>query len=228
MSKSPKLAILLAALSSLAPAWSATSSPDTTSAGNVGHYGYGQPVSSQDISGWNIAVLPDGTGLPDGHGSVADGGDIFAQQCAACHGTFGEGEGRYPKLASQTPLTGDRPDKTVGNYWPFATTLWDYINRAMPFTAPHSLTPDQVYAVTAYILNLNNVVGDDFVADKATLPKVKMPNRDGFILKDPRPDTSDKDCMSTCRATPAAVTSSAANTGLTPKTTGPLDTALPQ
>ena len=195
----------------------------------VGKYGYGTVPDARQVAGWSIAVLPDGTGLPAGHGSVSQGADIFASQCAACHGTFGEGEGRYPKLASDSKLTDEHPVKAVGNFWPYATTVWDYINRAMPFPAPHSLSPDEVYALTAYVLNLNNLVGDDFVADRTTLPKVVMPNRFGFILRDPRPDTHDVACMSDCRK-PAEVrvTSTAEHTGLTPRTTGPLDEMEPK
>ena len=117
----------------------------------------------------------------------------------------------------------------MGSYWPFATTLFDYINRAMPFPAPHSLTANQVYAVTAYVLNLNNLVGDDFVADKDSLPKVKMPNHDGFTWKDPRPDTHDVACMKDCRpADQVTITSTAEGKPLTPRTTGKLDTDMPQ
>ena len=117
----------------------------------------------------------------------------------------------------------------MGSYWPFATTLFDYINRAMPFPAPHSLEVNQVYAVTAYLLNLNGVVDDDFVANRETLPKVRMPNRDGFIWKDPRPDTHDTACMADCRpASAVRIVSTAEGKSLTPRTTGPLDTALPQ
>ena len=102
-----------------------------------------------EIAGWAIAVRPDGQGLPPGKGTVNQGADIYAEQCAACHGTFGEGEGRYPKLAGGS-LKGERPEPTVGTYWPYATTLFDYINRAMPFPAPHALSADHVYAITAY------------------------------------------------------------------------------
>jgi mono/diheme cytochrome c family protein len=195
----------------------------------VGHYGYGTPATPKQISGWSIAVLPDGTGLPQGSGTVEHGGDVFSEQCASCHGTFGEGADRYPKLASDSPLTGAQPSKTVGNFWPYATTLFDYINRAMPFPAPHSLPPDDVYAITAYILNLNNIVDPSFVADATSLPKIVMPNRNGFILKDPRPDTNAKDCMKDCRD-PAAlkIVSTAEGNDLTPKTTGPLDLTMPK
>ena len=174
-------------------------------------------------------MRPDGQGLPPGSGTVAHGGDVYAQQCAACHGTFGEGEARYLKLAGYDKLTGDQPTKTVGNYWPYATTLWDYINRAMPFPAPHSLKADDVYAITAYVLNLNNIVPDNFVADRDTLPQVKMPNRHGFILHDPRPDTAEKECMANC-VPPAAIkiTSTAEGKDLTPRPIGPLDEMQPK
>lgn len=193
-----------------------------------GFYGIGRAPTPVEINGWAIAVRPDGQGLPPGKGSVNQGADIFADQCAACHGTFGEGEGRYPKLAGGD-LKGDRPEPTVGSYWPFATTLWDYINRAMPFPSPHTLSADQVYAMTAYILNLNNLVPSDFVADRDTLPKVKMPNHDAFVWKDPRPDTATKECMKNC-VDPAKVKveSTAEGKDLTPRTTGPLDDMQPK
>ena len=161
-----------------------------------GYYGYGTAPTPAQVVGWAIGVRPDGQGLPPGSGSVSKGADIYADQCAACHGTFGEGEGRYPKLAGgEGTLRAERPEPTVGSYWPFATTLFDYINRAMPFPSPHALPADDVYAITAYVLNINNIVGNDFVADLNSLPKVKMPNRDSFIWKDPRPDTSAKQPM---------------------------------
>jgi cytochrome c len=193
-----------------------------------GHYGFGRAPTPAEIAGWAIAVRPDGQGLPAGKGSVNEGAEIFADQCAACHGTFGEGEGRYPKLAGGD-LKGDRPEPTVGSYWPFATTLWDYINRAMPFPSPHTLSADQVYAMTAYILNLNNIVPSDFVADRDTLPKVRMPNHDAFVWKDPRPDTATKECMKNC-VDPAKVEveSTAEGKDLTPRTTGPLDDMQPK
>lgn len=195
----------------------------------VGHYGVGTVPTPAQIAGWAIAVRPDGQGLPPGHGSVEQGADVYSQQCAACHGTFGEGEGRFPKLAGDGSLTGNRPEPTVGNFWPYATTLWDYINRAMPFPMPHSLTPDQVYAITAYILNLNNIVPSDFVADQNSLPKVKMPNQSGFIWKDPRPDTDNPECMSHC-VNPASVKIAGTTEGknLTPRETGPLDEMQPK
>lgn len=189
-------------------------------------FGYGAPATPEQIAGWDIdARGDDGKGLPSGKGSVARGAEVFADQCAICHGTFGEGEGRYPKLVGgDGSLTADRPEPTVGSYWPFPVTLWDYINRAMPFPTPHSLSADDVYALTAYILNLNGIVPDDFVADRDSLPKVKMPNRDSFTWQDPRPDTVDKPCMTKCiDPTKVRIVSTAEGKHLTPRTTGALD-----
>lgn len=195
----------------------------------VGHYGYGEKATEQQISGWAIEVRPDGVGLPIGSGTVSHGADVYAQYCAACHGTFGESVDNFPKLAADTPLTGDQPSKAIGNYWPYATTLFDYVNRAMPYPAPRILSNDDVYAITAYILNLNDVVPEDFVASAQTLAEVKMPNRNGFSVIDPRPDTTDAECMKNC-LTPEAVkiTSTAEGRDLTPKSTGPLDEMTPQ
>ncbi len=195
---------------------------------SAGHYGIGTTPTKAEIDGWSIAVRPDGQGLPPGKGSVGEGAEVYVAQCGACHGTFGEGETRYPKLAGGS-LKGERPEPTVGNYWPFATTLWDYINRAMPFPSPHALNADEVYAMTAYILNLNNIVDNNFVADRDSLPKVKMPNHDSFIWQDPRPDTSAKECMKNC-VDPAKIKieSTAEGKDLTPRTTGPLDTMQPK
>jgi cytochrome c len=196
-----------------------------------GQYGYGSKPTPAEIAGWDIDVRGgDGAGLPPGKGTVARGSEVYAEQCAACHGTFGEGEGRFPKLVGGAgTLKADRPELTVGSYWPFAPTLWDYINRAMPMPAPHTLSADDVYALTAYILNLNDVVPNEFFADRNSLPKVKMPNRDNFIWIDPRPDTMAKPCMNAC-ANPGDVKimSTAEGRDVTPRTTGPLDTMQPK
>lgn len=196
-------------------------------AGETGYYGYGERATPEQISGWDIdARGEDGVGLPLGSGTVHRGTEVYAEQCAACHGTFGEGEGRFPKLVGGAgTLRHDRPELTVGSYWPFAPTLWDYINRAMPMPAPHTLSADDVYALTAYILNLNDIVPSEFVADRETLPKVKMPNRDNFLWTDPRPDTMAKPCMSGCAdSANIRIVSTAEGKNLTPRTTGPLDT----
>jgi cytochrome c len=197
------------------------------SAAEPGYFGYGSIATPEQIAGWDIdARGGDGVGLPPGNGTVERGTAVYAEQCAACHGTFGEGEGRFPKLVGGIgTLRHDRPELTVGSYWPFAPTLWDYINRAMPMPAPHTLSADDVYALTAYILSLNDIVSGEFVADRESLPKVKMPNRDNFLWTDPRPDTMAKPCMNAC-ADPAGIRimSTAEGKNLTPRTTGPLDT----
>ena len=167
--------------------------------GRVGYYGFGQPATPDMIAGWDIDIRPDGKGLPPGSGSVEQGEPIYEEKCAACHGFFGEGEGRWPKIAGgEDSLTEDRPEKTVGSYWPYASTLWDYVHRAMPFYEPQSLTDDEVYAVSAYILYLNDIVPDDFVLNRENLASIEMPNRDGFF-EDPRPDADNSICMKDCK-----------------------------
>ena len=203
----------------------------TASAAEPGHFGYGTVPTAEQIAGWDIdARGEDGVGLPPGKGDVATGENVYAEQCAACHGTFGEGEGRFPKLAGgQGTLKDDRPELTVGSYWPYAPTLWDYINRAMPMPTPHTLSSNDVYALTAYILNLNNIVPNEFVADRDSLPKVRMPNRDNFIWTDPRPDTAAEPCMSACRdSRSVTISSTAEGRDLTPRTTGTLDDMQPK
>jgi len=141
---------------------------------------FGQPISPADAAAWDISIGPDGAGLPPGSGTPAQGAVVYAQKCAACHGDKGEGKINARLVGGQ--ITGDGPVvKTVGRYWPYATTLFDFTRRAMPWTAPKSLTDDEVYAVTAHILRLNGIIGDNDVLDAKTLPQVKMPNRDGFI-----------------------------------------------
>lgn len=200
-------------------------------AAEPGHFGYGTPATPAQIAGWDIDVRgEDGAGLPAGQGNVDRGADVYAEHCAACHGTFGEGEGRYPKLVGGVgTLRDERPEPTVGSYWPFAPTLWDYINRAMPMPSPHTLSADDVYALTAYILNLNDLVPNEFVADRNSLPNVKMRNRNNFIWTDPRPDTTSKPCMNACvDAAGVRISSTAEGKSLTPRTTGPIDTMQPK
>jgi len=151
-------------------------------------YGLGRPASAQEIAGWDIDVRGDGAGLPPGRGDVQTGREIYAQQCAACHGDAGQGGPMDRLVGGAGTLATDKPVKTVGSFWPYATTLFDFIRRAMPYTAPQSLSPDQVYAVVAYVLYLNGIVPRDAVLDARTLPMVKMPNRNGFTSPDPRPD----------------------------------------
>jgi S-disulfanyl-L-cysteine oxidoreductase SoxD len=142
---------------------------------------FGRPATPDEIELWDIDVRPDGKGLPDGGGTVAQGKQVFADNCAACHGDHGEGGIKDRLVGGQGTLASDMPVKTVGSFWPYATTLFDYIHRAMPYPTPGSLSVDETYAVSAYILSLNGILPADGKLDKASLPKIKMPNRDGFI-----------------------------------------------
>ena len=152
--------------------------------------GIGRTATSAEIAAWNIDVNPAGVGLPAGRGTYAAGATIFAQKCAACHGAHGEGIGAVPRLIGRDPQTGFpfaqdlKYVKTVGNYWPYATTLFDYIHRAMPLSAPGSLRSDEIYSVTAYLLAENQIIGKNAVIDAQTLPRVRMPARDRFVRDD--------------------------------------------
>jgi cytochrome c len=151
-------------------------------------YGVGRPPTLEEIRALGSAIAPDGEGLPQGSGTVSAGREVFAAQCSRCHGSNGEGNVGPVLVGGQGTLASPRPLKTVGSYWPYATTLWDYINRAMPFDQPGLLKSADVYAAVAYILNLNGIIREDQVIDATSLPKVVMPNRNGFI-PDPRPKT---------------------------------------
>jgi cytochrome c len=144
-------------------------------------FDFGRPATPEEIKLWDIDVTPDGKGLPVGGGTVAQGKQVFADNCAACHGDNGQGGIKDRLAGGQGTLASSAPVKTVGSFWPYATTLYDYIHRAMPYPTPGSLSTDDTYAVTAYILSLNGIVSADGKVDKDSLPKIKMPNRDGFI-----------------------------------------------
>ncbi|MCG2671469.1 c-type cytochrome [Bradyrhizobium sp. GCM10023182] len=150
-------------------------------------YGIGRPATAAEIAGWNIDVGPDGSNLPAGSGSVSHGREVFVQQCASCHGEKGEGGVGDRLVGGQGTIGTPKPIRTVGSYWPYAPTLFDYIRRAMPQNAPQSLSNEDVYAVSAYILNLNGLVRDDATLDAKSLAAIKMPNRDKFV-GDARPD----------------------------------------
>ena len=150
-------------------------------------YGLGRTPKPEDLTAIDIDVTPDGKGLLPGSSTAATGKDVYTRRCETCHGPTGK-EGPQDILAGgQGSLATSRPQKTIGSYWPYATTLWDYIRRAMPFDHPGTLTTEEIYGTTAYLLFLNGLVGERDVVDPATLPQVKMPNRDGFTA-DPRPD----------------------------------------
>jgi S-disulfanyl-L-cysteine oxidoreductase SoxD len=176
--RSDGIALTVAALLMTAPAYA-----------DQPHYHLGRTPTAAEINAWNIDVRPDGQGLPPGHGSVAEGRTVFAETCAACHGDKGQGGPADRLVGGLGTLTQPHPIRTVGSYWPYATTLFDFVRRAMPFNAPESLTDDQVYAVTAYVLSLNGIVPDNTVLDATSLPKIAMPNRNGFTSSAVRPDT---------------------------------------
>ncbi len=146
----------------------------------------GKPLDEAAIGYWDISILPDGTGLPKGSGTPAQGAPIFAEKCSACHGDNGKGGGIAAALVEEHKIVGiSASQKTIKNFWPYATTIFDFIRRAMPFNAPRSLSDDEVYALTAYILAENKLIGSGDAMNAETLPKVKMPNRDNFIIRFP-------------------------------------------
>jgi cytochrome c len=211
MSKSRNLAwaaAIVAAMSMLADASDigaqVIKSSDTRGAAK--HFNIGRVATAPEIAGWDIDVRPDGQGAPPGHGSVKDGEEIYMAKCAACHGEFGESAGRWPQIAGGAGSLGTNdPVKTVGSYFGSASTVLDYVRRAMPFGDAQSLTNDELYAVVAYVLNLNDLVDDKFVLSKESLTKVKMPNTGGFFEDDR--ETAEKSfwtktpCMTDCKAT---------------------------
>jgi S-disulfanyl-L-cysteine oxidoreductase SoxD len=160
-------------------------------------YGIGRAATPAEIAGWNIDIDRDGNNLPPGSGSVSHGHEIFDAQCAACHGAKGEGGVGDQLVGGQGTLATAKPVRTVGSFWPYATTLFDYIRRAMPQNAPQSLSNEEVYAVAAYVLNLNGLLPADATLDATTLKAIKMPNR-GMFVGDPRPDVKNPVCMTGC------------------------------
>jgi len=143
---------------------------------NLGHV-----ATPDEIAAWDISIGPDGSGLPAGSGTPRQGEAVFAAKCAACHGENGGGKPNDRLVGGQGTLAGDAPVKTIGSYWPYATTIFDYVRRAMPLNESKSLTDDEVYAVVAYLLQQNRIIEEGDVMDARTLPQVRMPNRDGFI-----------------------------------------------
>jgi len=159
---------------------------------------FGRPATQTEIAGWDIDIRPDGMGLPVGGGTAEQGEPLYEAKCAMCHGSFGEGVDRWPVLAGgEDSLMEDKPEKTVGSYWPYASTLWDYIHRAMPYPQPQSLTDDEVYKITAYVLYLNDLVDYDFELNQDTFAQVEMPNEASFFVDD-RPDVQNTRCFENC------------------------------
>ncbi|SHG88079.1 c-type cytochrome [Marivita hallyeonensis] len=220
MSKFPKLiggAALLASTAVL-----------TTEALANGKLGLGREALPEEIAAWDVDIRPDGQGLPVGSGSVADGEMLFSDNCAACHGEFAEGVDNWPELAGgEGTLADEDPVKTVGSYWPYLSTAWDYVHRSMPYGSAQTLTDDEVYAIVAYILYSNFLVEDDFVLSNENFLDVEMPNADGFIIDD-RAEAEyaqwrTEPCMSDCKDS-VEITMRASVLNVTPEDEASADT----
>jgi S-disulfanyl-L-cysteine oxidoreductase SoxD len=147
--------------------------------------GLGVPATPEQIAGWDISIGPDGQGLPAGSGDAEAGERVYQQKCLACHGVEGAGQPNDRLAGGHGTLTDAAPVRTVGSYWPYATTIFDYVRRAMPYQEPQSLTVDETYALTAYLLHINGIIGRDEEMNAESLPAVVMPNRDNFVVAFP-------------------------------------------
>ena len=165
-------------------------------------FNLGKIATAEEVAGWDIDVRPDGLGAPIGMGNAIDGEEVYADLCAACHGDFGEGVDRWPELVGgEGSLDTHDPLKTTGSYWPYASTLYDYVYRAMPFGEAQSLSYDETYQIVAFLLYMNDIIEDDFDVSHENIGSIEMPNRDGFFMPDPRPDAqpvSAEPCMNNC------------------------------
>ena len=186
--------------------------------------GLGRPALPEEIAAWDLDVHPDGSGLPVGSGSVEDGETVFVENCAVCHGEFAEGAGNWPKLAGGEGTLADKdPLKTVGSYWPYLSTVYDYVRRSMPFGAAQTMSDDDVYAITAYILYSNYLVEDDFVLSNENFLDVEMPNADGFIVDDRETAEAHfwtEPCMENCKPGEVKITMRATVLDVTPEGEG--------
>jgi S-disulfanyl-L-cysteine oxidoreductase SoxD len=223
MSKSLKLvAATLFACAIATPAF-AQAKPEGKAEAKAGpRYNIGRAPTAEEVRGWDIDVRPDGQGLPVGKGTVAEGEKLFMDNCSACHGEFGEGQGRWPVLAGgKGSLTSDNPQKTVGSYWPYASTVFDYVRHAMPYGNAESFTTNEYYALVAYVLYLNDIITDqNFELNNKNLASIKMPNEQGFLMDDRtaaeksfwQKDPCMKDCLG-----PVKITGRAAVIDVTPE-----------
>lgn len=195
---------------------------ETPAPSREGGFGLGRTALPEEIAAWDIDIRPDGQGLPVGSGDVWTGEEVFVDYCSACHGDFGEAVGRWPVLAGGFgTLEGEDPNKTVGSYWPYLSTVWDYVHRAMPYGAAQSLTDDEVYAVVAYLLYVNDLVEDDFELSNENFLEVALPNQDAFFMDDrvatEFPLFTAAPCMENCAET-VAITMRASVLDVTPET----------
>lgn len=187
-----------------------------------GIFHLGRAAMPEEVAAWDIDIRPDGAGLPEGRGTVAEGEAIYSEACAVCHGDFGEGRGRWPVLAGGfDTLTAERPVKTIGSYWPYLSTVYDYVRRAMPFGNARSLSDDDVYAITAYLLYLNDVVTDEeFELSSDNFAEIHLPNEENFFMDDRDEEAhyaqKDEPCMSDCKPGPAEITMRAQVLDVTP------------
>ena len=183
-------------------------------------YNIGKIATKIEIAGWDIDVRPDGVGAPKGSGNAIDGEEIYVNRCASCHGDFGEGVDRWPALVGgDGTLASHDPEKTTGSYWPYASTIFDYVYRSMPFGEAQTLTHDETYKIVAYLLNMNEIIDEDFVLSEKNIGKIKMPNASGFSLPDPRPDVTKykegQPCMKNCNV-PVKIIGKARDIDVTP------------
>jgi len=180
-------------------------------------YGLGSPAGEAEVEAWDIDIRPDGQGLPTGSGTPGEGEDVYVEKCASCHGDFAEGAGRYPPLMGGfDTLKTENPIKTIGSYWPYASTVWDYVHRAMPFGNAQSLTDDETYALTAYLLHLNQVIDYDQEVNQDNLASFEMPNADGFHRKQRPEFPKTEPCMNDCKDQ-VEIAGRASDVGVTPK-----------
>ena len=172
-------------------------------------FNLGEIATAEQVAGWDIDVRPDGLGAPIGTGNAYDGEEVYIERCAACHGDFGEAVDNWPVLVGgDGTLDSHDPVKTTGSYWPYASTMYDYIYRAMPFGEAQSLTYDETYQIVAYLLYMNDIIDDEFEVNQDNIGTIEMPNRDGFMLPDPRPDAqpvSGFACMKDCNVSTTVI-----------------------